>query len=300
MANTALATIKPKEFGDYLERQRANLERISGKNVDVERLVTTVLLCFSRNPALMNCTTQSVFRAVLQATEMGLIPGSGNGDAYLVPFGKECTLIPGYRGYVRLALDGEKILDVQPRAVFKGDVFEYAFGLHPRLDHTPSGNTNPDDLTHSYVVVRMANGLDRFDVMTRSEIDKIRSMSAGKNGDLWTKHYVAAAKKCPIRRDAKFWPQTRALNKALALDNALDLGDAGLMEFELPEAQPEAIQEAVKQERIESARTGMKKAPNGTPVQEEPVASDAFSRTPEEEAAFVAANQRAEQEALGV
>jgi recombination protein RecT len=255
----ALATIDPKEFRTFLEGRRNTLERISGKMIDPDKVVQTVIFCMTKNPALMGCTRTSVMRSVLQACEMGLVPGAGNGDGYLIPYGKECTFIPGYQGLVRLTLDSEYVVCIDAVAVYEGDEFRIERGLYPNLIHIPGRCTDPKKLTDVYVVWQTKHNTRHFERMTREEVDAIRARSkAGSNGP-WVTDYAAMARKTVIRRASKLWPKSRAMEKALALDNAHDTGDYSLASFDLPEAQPEPVQKAIAEERVSSARKNMRK-----------------------------------------
>ena len=57
-----------------------------------------------RNPNLMQCTQASVLQAVMTSCALGLEPDGVSGQAYLVPYKDVCTLIPGYRGLIDLAV----------------------------------------------------------------------------------------------------------------------------------------------------------------------------------------------------
>ena len=260
MAGQSLARIDPKEFRTFLEGRRGALERISGKLINPDKVVQTVLLCFTKNPALMSCSRSSILRAVLQSSEMGLTAGNPN-EAHLVPFGTECTLVPDYRGLVKLALDSDYIVSVEPWAVFEGDEFRVIGGMHPNLIHNPGKCRDPKKMTDVYVVWQTKHGTRHFDYMTVEEVDAIRNRSKAKTSGPWVSDYVAMAKKTVIKRASKMWPKSKAFEKAIALENAQDTGDYSLTEFELPEAQSDAAQEATKTERVNEARKTMRREP---------------------------------------
>ena len=110
-----------------LERSLPNIRDIAAKHLTPERLVKVVLGAASRTPLILDCTPISVVKAVLQAAELGLEPGSSLGEFWLVPFknGKtgqrEVQGIPGYRGLISLARRTGEIANLYAEAVYEGD-----------------------------------------------------------------------------------------------------------------------------------------------------------------------------------
>lgn len=272
-----LAAVAAPTIEQMLAKNKTKIERLSGQAIDIHRFVTVVHMCISRTPDLRKCTELSLYRACMQAAEIGLYPGGIDGDAYLVPFYNsdkrsfECTLIPGYKGLIRLALDEPRVGKVVARAVFDGDEFDYSFGTEEYIRHKPRVEPDPDKLTHCYTICTLTNGQQIFDVMLRKEIDTIQARAKSKGGP-WKTDFIAMATKCPVRRNAKFWPRTRGLQKAIGQDNAVESGDWSVVQYEIEEAQPEQIQQAAKQERVEEKRKAMRReeavvtSPSETPA----------------------------------
>jgi len=222
------------EFGKFIQKQQKSIEAIAASSVKPERFAKIVFSCVSRTPGLQNCTMLSVVRAALQAAELGLEPGSALGEAYLVPYGNQCQMIPGYRGLVSLAYRSGHILSISAREVYEDDeFFELEFGLEPKLKHIPGAN-DPDvaKLTHAYCVIRLKDGGLLYDVMTRKEIDRIRARSKSGNNGPWVTDYAEMAKKTVTRRTLKYAPMSVEMSKALAADTAADTGDASMLEFD--------------------------------------------------------------------
>src|SRR6267142_2848194 len=106
---TALAA-KSDNLGAWLEKKRAWMGAVLPRHLTPERMIQVALFARSRSHDLLDCTPESLLRAILECCEMGLEPTGASGGAWLVPFrnkktGKrEAICIPDYRGYVRLAL----------------------------------------------------------------------------------------------------------------------------------------------------------------------------------------------------
>lgn len=60
--------------------------------------IYSVIVAVSANQDLQKCTPQSIFRSAARAATLGLSCDPALGQAHLVPFKDEATLIPGWRG----------------------------------------------------------------------------------------------------------------------------------------------------------------------------------------------------------
>lgn len=210
----------------------AQIKMALPKHVTPERMARIVLTQLRQVPALLNCTRESLLGCVMQAAQLGLEPGT-LGHCWLIPYGRECTLIVGYRGMAQLAWRSSQIASIAARAVFEGDVFAYDYGAD-RIEHKPGKVTDPAKLTHAYAIIHTTNGGRLWDVMTRDEIDKIRSRSrAGKSGP-WMTDYAEMSKKTVLRRIFKIAPCSVELQAAMALDESADQGIPQGIDFEIP------------------------------------------------------------------
>ncbi len=212
----------------YLEKYESKIVAALPETAGITatRMASIVMQETRRMPGLLKCNPLSLFGAVVQCAQLGLEPGAVLRQAYLIPYGNECQLIIGYAGMIALASRSGKVANIQPRAVFEGDTFDYAFGLGERLNHIPMGNSDADKLTHAYCIVTMTDGTKTFDVMTRDEVDKIRSRSKSGNRGPWVTDYIPMALKTVIRRAFKYLPVSVEMQRASSLDEMADAGVA--------------------------------------------------------------------------
>jgi len=209
-----------------------------------DRLIRVALTQIRKNPSLLSCTQESLLGAIVQSAQLGLEPDGVTGFAYLVPYGRECTLIPGYKGLMNLARRSGEIGAIEARAVFQKDLFEFEFGLKPRLYHKPNMSGDSGDAIYYYAIAHFKDGsMPQFEVMTVEQINKIRdrSRSAKAGFSPWKSDYDAMAKKTVIRRLLKYAPTSVQVQRAIALDERADnnlpqdLGDVLNIEQENPE-----------------------------------------------------------------
>ena len=176
------------------------------KHLNADRLARIAATELRKTPALLNTTEASFMGAVMQSAQLGLEPGSALGQAYLVPYGKECQLILGYRGMIDLARRSGQVLSLNAYAVREGDDFNYQLGLHPDIHQIPSPEAARDKqpITFVYAVATLRGGGYQFEVMSRAEVEAVKAKAKSKN--IWNNYFEEMAKKTVIRRLFKYLP----------------------------------------------------------------------------------------------
>ena len=71
------------------------------KHMDADRFTRLALTTLRKTPQLQQCAPESFIGALLTASALGLEPDV-NGECYLVPYKRECTLIVGYQGIAKM------------------------------------------------------------------------------------------------------------------------------------------------------------------------------------------------------
>lgn len=171
------------------------------------RMTEIIVNCFRANPKLADCTQASVFKAIRQSASLRLPVDGVLGFAYLVPYKAECTLIPGYKGYIQLCRRSGEISEIHMEAVYQSDTFSYTKGLNPSLTHVPSetnDQTNDAEITHVYVVVKLKDGGAQFDVWPRARVEGhakkySAAYRAGKKDSPWFTNWKEMAMKTVFR-----------------------------------------------------------------------------------------------------
>lgn len=199
-----------------------SLRSAAAKHIDPKRLIRVVLGVMMQNRDLASCTPESVLVSLLRAAAVGLEPDGGAlGQAYLVPFGRECTLIIGYRGMVKLARNSGDVADVWAEVVYQHDQFDYEFGLNPTLKHKRNDDVaDPGELKYVYAVARFRDGERKFVVLNKADITKIRgvSRSSGNSSSPWQQWPAEMWKKSAVRRLCKLLPLSVESKDAMSHD----------------------------------------------------------------------------------
>lgn len=226
---TAVATTEPREIDVVrhdLEQRANDLLTVLPAGMSPERFIRVSLMALVKNPELLKCTRSSIITSIIEAAEVGLEPTGGIGGAWLVPFTdhgtKKAQLIYDYRGVqhlIRMGGGGE----VETTLVYEGEPFKVYRGTNPRIDHEPLYETNdPTKITHVYAVA-MDSG--KFEVMPRSEIDRIRARSKAANSGPWVSDYGAQARKTVLKRISAWLPLKPAARAALDSDTEREVAD---------------------------------------------------------------------------
>ena len=194
---------------------------------NVGRYARLALSEFRQNEKLALCDPRSIFAAVILASQMGWELGGTLGHAYLVPYGKEAQLIPGWKGLVDLAHRSGRS-PIWTGAIYEGEKFEFIHGARPDLKHVPSGEDDPAKLTHAYSV-GWINGMQWpiIELWPKVKLQKHRDR-CNKVGQ---KHYSfnnweMYCRKIPLLQVVKYLPVSVEMTNALALDVAADSGQS--------------------------------------------------------------------------
>jgi recombination protein RecT len=189
-------------------------------------MLRVALTCFRQTPALNKCTPESIFAAVIQASQLGLEPGL-QGRAYLIPYGTECQFVPGWKGLVEL-VNRTGRASAWTGAVFTGDDFDYALGDSPYVKHRPGMEDEPDKLEYAYAIGRVKGAeWANIEVWTNAKITKHRDRynKVGKRHYSYTQ-WEMYARKVPLLQVLKYLPSSPELEIALTLNDHAEMGAA--------------------------------------------------------------------------
>ena len=131
-ATNSLANRQKKTgFTAYLKNEavKAQITKVvAGKNGD--RFITSIISAVNTNPALQECTNQSILSAALLGESLKLSPSPQLGQYYMVPFndknkGKVAQFQLGYKGYIQLALRSGQYKKLNVLAIKEGELVRY-------------------------------------------------------------------------------------------------------------------------------------------------------------------------------
>ena len=218
----------PSTFPGMLQAFLPEIKRALPKHLNGDRMARIALTAFRRTPKLAECDPMSVFAAVIQAAQLGLEPDT-MGRAYLIPYGRECQFVPGWKGLVDL-VNRSGMGNVWAYPVFEGDTFDYQLGSEPRIHHVPKGESEPDKITHVYAVGRVkGQEWPIIEVWPISRVTKHRD----RYNKVGKRHYSFEnwemyARKVVLLQVIKYMPASPELVAAVCLNDSAEMGEQHL------------------------------------------------------------------------
>lgn len=221
---------KKTELLTLLDSKKDEIQKVLPKFLSQEKLMRVALTEFNKNEKLLQCQPNSIYGAIMQAAELGLMPSSVTREAYLVPYGETCTLQIGYQGLLALAYRTGKYSYIEAQEVYTNDKFEYELGSNPKITHIPA-TTNRGEIIGYYAIAYLKDSSQHpFKYMSTDEIDEHKNKYArkdrnGKN-NFWDNHLIEMAKKTVIRKllnTASRSTEDHTLMQAINLDYQNDV-----------------------------------------------------------------------------
>lgn len=246
MATQALATrgdtaINPiAKFQRELEERSENIRSALPAHITPDKFQRTVMTAVAQNPDLLKADRQSLILACYKAAQDALLPDGR--EAALVTFNtrqkvdgqwttvKQVQYMPMVYGLRKKILQSGSVVSLEVNVVYRAEVekgtFLYEVGIEPPLRHRPSLDLTDEEMDDSqivaaYSIATMSDGSKSYEVMRRSEINKVRAMSqTGATGRTdrqgnaiqpkgpWVDWFAEMAKKTVMRRHAKTLPMS--------------------------------------------------------------------------------------------
>lgn len=248
-------------LSEYLRVREKQLATYARNSVKPETMVRLAVYEASKSEWMKDVAPESVYASLIIAAQLGLEPSGARGEAYLVPFKGRCTLMPGYRGLVKLALRSGAVKSIRSRIVYEGDEFLVEYGTTEKLHHVPRLRAELEEdgsqprIIAAYAVAEMADGSCQFEVLDGWQLDKIRAASMQANGPAWKDWAEEMYRKAPVRRLAKYLPLGDDYFKAAAIDELQEAGkhDEVSNVIDVPSVEATAAEQPATESRIGAA-----------------------------------------------
>lgn len=244
---------KASDLNFALDRRNGSLRKYVqdslANNQTPEHFIATMQTLWHSNPKFVGCEPMTFLKAGILAANLGLSVHPAMQEAYFIPYNNkranktEIQLQFGYRAMIKLMYRSPKIGMVEAKAVHQDDEFRYKFGLNSDLHHVPCGKVqNHETLTHAYVIVTLSNGMKKFLVLSKEEIEQYRKVSPNQKDwntkkpselptGIWLEWYAAMAMAKVIKQIAKTLPLEADVQFSLKIDGA-KIDDDTSLEFD--------------------------------------------------------------------
>lgn len=204
------------------EKSKGSIAAVLPKHLTPERLIKIATSAASRTPDLLDCTPESLLLSVVQAGTLGLEPNTPLHHCSLVAVKNnknnrmEANLWIEYRGFCQLAYQSGLVSDIYAETVYENDEFDFEYGTNKWIRHKFDVRKSRGLSIAYYSVVKFSNGGNDFKVLSKPDVEAIRSDAPGKNTPAWLKHFDRMGEKSAIRRVLRTAPMSQDKDAALA------------------------------------------------------------------------------------
>jgi len=240
------ALAKWEQFRDTLQRKEAKQQMASvlPPHISVERFNRISVTAVQKDPGLLDADRGSLFRAFLACATDGLVPDGR--EAAIVVFKGQAQYMPMYAGILKKVRQSGELVSICAQVVYQGDTWDYWIdddGEH--FKHIPNleGSRLPEDVRHIYAMAKTRSGGVFLEVLTKAEVEKIRSISRAKDKGPWVTWWEEMAKKTAIRRLSKRLPMSTDLERVITADDGM---------YDLEQDEPQEAPVSAEDEMVSS------------------------------------------------
>lgn len=244
---------------------------VGGKNGT--RFISSVVSAVNANPALQECTNQSILSGALLGESLNLSPSPQLGQYYLVPFndknkGKVAQFQLGYKGYIQLAIRSGQYKKLNVLAIKEGELIRFDplnEEIEVRLIEDEEAREQAETIGY-YAMFEYVNGFRKALYWSKKKMEAhalkySKGYQAKKGYTFWEKDFDGMAYKTMLRQLISKWgimsiDMVTALDSDMAVindDGSKDYVDNEPDVIDMPETHQEA--ESVPQPEMQEADT---------------------------------------------
>lgn len=228
-ANTVKSTLMAPAV---LEQIKMALPAIG---VNPERIARIAFTSVVLNPKLLDCTQESLVRAVILSAQLGLLPDGR--QAHLIPYWNsklkalECQFQADYKGLVTLMLRSPNVAGYTLDTIYERDEYEIISGTERRIRHKPYLKGDRGNPVLFYSIIEYKSGYQDFDYMTVAEVEEVRDKFSQKShqtnefSKAWVESFVEMGKKTVAKRHSKRCDISMEMALAVRASDAAEIGD---------------------------------------------------------------------------
>lgn len=236
---------KYQGFVDRITTQVISAMPLTVPDADLKRSRARFRVAFSADAqgALMECTPDSVARAIVLSAMSGLYPGGPRPDVWLIPRRNkhknnllEAQWQMSFRGYIRLARRAG--WELEPVLVFEGEKFEIREGDKPSIEHVRNLDVEASWNTLRYGYIRAyptgRREAARYAYLTKAEIQKRRNKAQDQN--IWNEWPLEMAYKtlCQYAGAREIFPTDDPARYAMEASDQAEIGGGSPVAESLP------------------------------------------------------------------
>lgn len=196
------------------EQMREQFARALPKHLPAERFARIAITALTRTPKLAECSQASLMKCLLDLSAMGIEPDGRR--AHLIPYGTECTLILDYKGIIELIRRSGDVTSIRAETVCAKDEFSWQNG---EISHSINWREDRGEVQAVYAECVMKSGEKQTAVLTKAEVEAVRTKSRAGNAGPWKDFWSEMAKKTAVRRLSKMLPLSSEIMDYVSRDD---------------------------------------------------------------------------------
>lgn len=222
-------------FKGFLLQKKSEIESVLPAHVTFEKFQRVVLTAVSMNNDLLS-DGKSLFQSCVQCAADGLLPDGK--EAALVIFNtkdkktdtwqKKVQYMPMVKGLIKLARNSGEVSNLTAQIVCRNDTFNIDLASDERPTHNVNLEKPRGDMIAAYAIATFKDGTFQCEIMSKEEVDKIKSISkgikknnAGEEYGIWVDWYEEMARKTVLKRLMKYLSLSPELVRAIDTDNSM-------------------------------------------------------------------------------
>lgn len=220
-------------------------------HVSVEKFTRVAQTAIQNQPDLANVDRKSLFGAIVRLAQDGLLPDGR--EAAIVKFGNQAQAMPMIAGILKKVRQSGEVSYISAHVVYANDRFKWTLGFDENVEHEPAPlDQEPGEPVAAYAVAVLKDGSRLLEVMRKSDIEKVRSVSRSKGNGPWVQWWSEMARKTVMRRLSKRLPMSSDLDDAFERDETLAVEHAPIRSDEPAMAVPPASRLDALEHQIQS------------------------------------------------
>lgn len=210
----------------FVER-KSEFQAVLPSNCTFERFARIVKTAAIQTPELLTADRASLFMSCFKTAQDGLLP-DGREAALVIyntkqrdgSYKKLVQYMPMVGGVLKKVRNSGELASISSHVVYDKDEFDYCLGDSEHITHRPAVGERGNSIC-VYAIARTKDNAIYREVMSITEIEKIRNLSKSKDGQAWKEHWAEMAKKTVIRRISKRLPMSTDMEQVIQRDDEI-------------------------------------------------------------------------------
>lgn len=112
-----------ERVSNYLDKTKDRFASVVGDR-NAGAYISSVMIAVKQSEALQRCSMESIYISALRAATLKLSVDNSTGQAYIVPFKGQATLVVGYKGLYDMAVRTGKYRYINVSEIYEGQIVE--------------------------------------------------------------------------------------------------------------------------------------------------------------------------------